>query len=757
MKSFDLNAEWRIVKDGVESTVDLPYDALNGSIRDYSCSFGGLNGYIPSASASLVKKLPAVKGRKIFLIINGTCGLGDVFINDERVGTLNSYAPCAFDVSDYFDCTVNILRIELYSSPALADKYEGLGIAGGVRLIQEDDVDIQADTLFVRTETSGDKVYAEASVNIVNDTDEPMKLVLDCAVTNARDKRCGKKQRKLYVRAHTEKTYTARVRIARAYEWTPSDPYMYNMTARIIFPDGSDKSVKTRFGIITRSINQTRGLYINRKQTKLFGAYLSNADAALGCASLYCNEKRRLSALKALGYNAVHFVKCPTEAALSACDDVGMYAFVDIFSHLKSGKTPIDGHIFFDGSDMPYADAVVATSIIALRNHPSVTIYGIADDVPECYDRNGGHRDIKYFAEYIKNLDDSRPVTVSAREFVPTRRELEHAGVRRAVDSDSAAINAGREHDLFDTLTSGAFDSVDVCGFNYLYPLYSTDRLKHERFILGSRTSAERAFESIDETEKYPHVIGDFCDCGMDYPGGGKLNEIYCTKGDLDAIGDEKPQGVYKRIIMGERGVAYITVLDPETDEPTPMWNWPRHLGQRVTVCVYTSGDVAALYLDGRLLGRKLAGKVNKHVATFNVDYYPGKLEAVCYFKGVECARTSLASASSPRAIRLTSPCKSLDATRGDVGFVHVEVCDKDGNLVPYAMRQLGITVTGGTLVSFINADPMLRKNSFDTCPAYGGRALAAIKPDGEGKTLVKVTGDGLLAAKITFKVKTDK
>ena len=139
-----------------------------------------------------------------------------------------------------------------------------------------------------------------------------------------------------------------------------------------------------------------------------------------------------------------------------------MYAFVDIFSHLKSGKTPIDGHIFFDGSDMPYADAVVATSIIALRNHPSVTIYGIADDVPECYDRNGGHRDIKYFAEYIKNLDDSRPVTVSAREFVPTRRELEHAGVRRAVDSDSAAINAGREHDLFDTLTSGAFDSVDV-------------------------------------------------------------------------------------------------------------------------------------------------------------------------------------------------------------------------------------------------------------------------------------------------------
>ena len=755
MKSLDLNADWSIIKGDSETIADLPYDAMNGAVRDFSCAFGALNGYIPADSVVLTKVLPKLDKVKAYLMVTGTLGYGDMYINDERVGVLNSYAPCVFEVTHFLDCSQNVLRIELYSSPAMNDKYVGLGIAGGVRLLVAESVDIQMDTLFVKTVGCGDKVYADVSVGVTNDGDEQVKLVLDCAVTNMRGKRCGKKQRKIVLRAGAEKTFNVKVRMTRAYEWTPSDPYMYNMTARIILPDGSDRTATTRFGVVTRTLNPSRGLYINRKNTKLFGAYLSHADAALGGVTPYCNEKRRFTALKALGYNAVHFVSCPTTATLDALDDVGMYAFVDIFSHLKSGKAPVDGHVFYDGCDTPYSDAVAATSVLLMRNHPCVTLYGVADNVPECYNRHDGHAEIKYFADFIKSLDDTRPVTVSSREFVPTHRELELAGVRRKIDSEAAAISVGREKDLFDILTAGAFGAVDVAGFNYLYPLYGTDKLKHDRLILGSRTDPERAFDSIDEAEKQPHVIGDFSDCGIDYPGGGKLNEIYRTDGDLDAICDEKPQGVYKRIVMGARKVAYIVVLDPETDEPVPVWNWPRHLGQPVTVKVYTSGDVAALYLDGRLIGRKLAGKVNKHIATFKTEYYPGKLEAVCFFKGTECARAQLVTANSPKTVRLTTQEKNLSLARGDVGFVHIDVCDRDGNLVPYAMRQLSVQVTGGTLVSFVNADPMLRKNSFDTCPAYGGKALAVVRPDkAESKTVVKITGDGLLAAKITFKIK---
>ncbi|MDE7464573.1 MAG: DUF4982 domain-containing protein, partial [Clostridiales bacterium] len=278
--------------------------------------------------------------------------------------------------------------------------------------------------------------------------------------------------------------------------------------------------------------------------------------------------------------------------------------------------------------------------------------------------------------------------------------------------------------------------------------------LKNGRLIVGSRTDAERAFESIDETEKSFLVIGDFCDCGMDYPGGGKLNEVLHASGDIDAIACEKIQGAYKRIILGARNEAFIAVLDPDTEEPVAMWNWPRYLGQTVTVRVYTSGDVAALYLNGKLVGRRLAGKINKHVAVFQTEYYPGTLDAICYFKGVECARARLKTAGSPKTVKLTAYEKNLSVSRGDVGFVTVDVCDRDGETVAYAMRNLTAQVEGAELVAFINADPMLRKIEHDVCPAYGGRALCVIKPTAEGKATVKVTGDGLAASRISFKVK---
>lgn len=749
MKSVDLNAKWHIDTEGDKLACDLPYDATAHAARDYTCAFGELNGYVPAAKATFTKELPAVRHGKAYICISGALGYGDVFVNGDVVGRLRGVYPHKFDVTGLLGGMHNELKLDLISVPGMSDKYVGLGIGGGVTLITENDLDIVHDSLFVTTETVGDKTYADIALTVVNDTDAAEKLTLDCALTNSRGKRCGKKQRKIFVRARSSKSFNVRVRINKAYEWTLSDPYVYTATATLLREDGKEDvgAAFTEFGIVSRALNPTRGLYINNKNTDLFGAYVSHADAILGGASVYSNEKRRFEALKTIGYNAVHFVECPSQAALKALDDIGMYAYVDLLGALSVGKAPLDAHIFGDVS-------AIEESVLALRNHPCVTIYGVADDVPECYGRNDGYAVIEEAVNIIKSFDETRPVTVSSREFVPTNQELENAGVRRRVDSETAAINAGREKDLFDTLTEPAFSAADVCGFNYLYPLYGSDKLKHNRLILGSRTDPERAFESIDETEKYMHVIGDFSDCGIDYPGGGRLNEVLCSRGDVDAIGDDKVQGAYKRIIMGGRNLAYIAVLDPDTDEPVAMWNWPRYLGKEVTVRVYTSGDVAALYLDGRLIGRKLAGKINRHIATFTTEYYPGTLEAVCYFKGVECARTRLKTAGSPKSIRLTAYDKSLSLSRGDVGFAYADVCDREGNLVPYAMRTLVAQVTGAELVGFVNGDPMLRKTSFDSCPAFGGRAMLAIRPLEEGKAVVKVTGDGLLASKISFKVK---
>ncbi len=749
MKSVDLNSNWNVSVGDERFDCELPYDVTAHAARDYSCAFGALNGYIPAEKATFTRALPTVKGTLCEIYLHGVCGYGEAYVNDKSVGKLNCgfgpyVLPC--DLSG----ARNVLRIELYTSPEMSDKYLGLGISDGVRLnVPEANAAYGIAFPFVKTSVVGDKTYAETEVEMYNNTDRPLKFLLECVATNVRGKRAGKKQRKVVLKANQNKVISVPVRIGNPYEWSPSDPYTYTMTATLVPENGEACATSTRFGIVSRSLNKTRGLYVNNNKTLLFGAYLSHADAAIGAVSLYCNEKRRLLALKETGYNAVHFVGCPSQAALDACDDVGMYAFVDLFAHLAEAKSPL-GNIFTDH------DRNIFYALQALRNHPSVVMYGIADDVPECYNRYGGHEVLRYIAEQIRSVDDTRPVTVSTRELVPTRSELESVGCKKTTfDNPAEAINAGREKGLFDEVTSGAFRAMDVCGFNYLYPLYDTDFIRHDRLIVGSRTSSERAFDSIDATEKNDRVIGDFNDCGMDFPGGGKFGEIITTYGDVDAIGCAKPQSVYKRVLLGERGIAYIVVRDPDNDEPVHMWNWPRYLGQKVKVEVYTSGDVVALYLDGRIVGRRLAGKINKHIATFNIDYYPGTLEAVAYFKGSECARGVLKSAGSPKTVRLSSFEKNLSVGRHDLGFVYVEVCDRDGELVPYAMRSLTATVTGGELVTFINADPLLRKNAFDDCLAYGGRALAVIKPDpGETKAVVKISGDGLQSTRISFKIK---
>ncbi|MCH5154589.1 MAG: DUF4982 domain-containing protein [Clostridiales bacterium] len=753
MKSVELNSNWNVTVGEETVACNLPYDATAGAARDYACSFGNLNGYIPSEHAVFTRSLPQVKEGNglVDIKITGVCGYGEAFVNDKSIGLLNGgFAPHVFEAD--LSGARNTLKLVLTTTPEMSDKYLGLGIAGGVELITAEGIPYGVDYPFVKTAVVGDRVYADTEVTVFNNGDKPQKLILECTVLSARGKRAGKKQRKLYIRAGQHKTVSVRVRIVNAYEWSPDDPYMYTMSARLFSAteESEPSTVTTRFGVVSRMLSPTRGMYINNRKTLLMGAYLSHADVALGAVSLYCNERRKLEGLKEIGYNAVHFVGCPAAATLDACDDVGMYAFVDLFPALSEPKAPLGG-VF---CDRRYYS--VFPKIAELRNHPSVTVYGVADDIAECYNRYDGHELIRAIADRIREIDNTRPITVSTRERVPSADELLQVGSRKTVfNSDADAINAGREKNLFDELTAGAFEAVDICGFNYLYSMYETELNKRNRLVLGSRTDSAHAFDSLDATEKNDRVIGDFNECGIDYPGGGKLNEIIVTFGDLDAIGCEKPQSVYKRILLGEKGIAYIVVRDPSTGEPMHMWNWPRHLGQKVDVEVYTSGDVVALYLDGRIVGRKLAGKVNRHIAKFSVDYYPGTLEAVAYFKGTECARSTLKSASSPKMIKLSAYSKNLSISRGDVGFVYIDVCDRDGELVPYAMRELSVSVTGGELVSLINADPMLRKNSFDSCPAYGGRALAVIRPDpAEVKAVVKVTGDGLLASRVSFKIK---
>ena len=65
-----------------------------------------------------------------------------------------------------------------------------------------------------------------------------------------------------------------------------------------------------------------------------------------------------------------------------------------------------------------------------------------------------------------------------------------------------------------------------------------------------------------------------------------------------------------------------------------PHWNWPERVGQVTPVHVYTSGDEAELFLNGKSLGRKKKGQYEYRLRWDDVKYQPGELKVVAYKNG---------------------------------------------------------------------------------------------------------------------------
>ena len=60
---------------------------------------------------------------------------------------------------------------------------------------------------------------------------------------------------------------------------------------------------------------------------------------------------------------------------------------------------------------------------------------------------------------------------------------------------------------------------------------------------------------------------------------------------------------------------------EPPTVHILPHWNWPDRVGKVVPVFVYTNGDSAELFLNGKSLGRRAKGEVAKN----SVDFAGGR------------------------------------------------------------------------------------------------------------------------------------
>jgi beta-galactosidase len=208
--------------------------------------------------------------------------------------------------------------------------------------------------------------------------------------------------------------------------------------------------------------------------------------------------------------------------------------------------------------------------------------------------------------------------------------------------------------------------------------------------------------------------------------------------------------------IPKDRYYLYRSYWAPEkkTIHILPHWNWPERLGKNTPVYVYTNGDSAELFLNGKSLGKRAkdpkAEVVRDRYALrwLDVPYQPGELKAVAYQNGRELGTATVRTAGEPATLRLTPDRATLKADGEDLSFVLVEAVDKDGNLCPLAMNEVKFEITGpATNAGVSNGDHHFPAEFVtDRVALFYGKAMLIVRTsDGrKGNIQITASSDGL-------------
>ena len=189
-----------------------------------------------------------------------------------------------------------------------------------------------------------------------------------------------------------------------------------------------------------------------------------------------------------------------------------------------------------------------------------------------------------------------------------------------------------------------------------------------------------------------------------------------------------------------------------------PHWNWPERAGQVTPVHLYTSGDEAELFLNGKSLGRKKRGPRDYRLRWDDVLYQPGTLRAVAYKDGKPWAEDTVRTTGAAAKLQLSADRSTLRADGDDLSFVTVAIADKDGRPVPRTSNRVTFRLAGpGEIVATDNGDP----TSFESFQspqrnAFNGLALAIVRTRAgqPGKLVLTATAEGLESAKVTLESK---
>jgi beta-galactosidase len=270
----------------------------------------------------------------------------------------------------------------------------------------------------------------------------------------------------------------------------------------------------------------------------------------------------------------------------------------------------------------------------------------------------------------------------------------------------------------------------------------------YELYAVDFGSSADKVFSALD---RHPFVAGEFVWNGFDYIG--EPTPYYEARssytGIIDLAGFKK-----------DRFYLYQSHWRPELPmvHILPHWNWPDRIGLITPVHVFTSGDEAELFLNGKSLGRKVKGQYEYRLRWDSVRYEPGELKVISYKNGNKWAEETVKTTGTLSQLAIETDRNEIQADGKDLAFITVKITDQNGLTVPIANNQIEFSIEGsGEIVATDNGDPTnMVAFPAKTREAFNGLCLVIVRSKAgvKGNITIKAKSVGLAAAYLTISSK---
>ena len=764
------NGQETMLNDSQWRSLDLPHDwSIEGQFnKDNPATPGG--GALPGGIGWYRKtfNLPdAEEGRLVFIDFDGVYRNSEVWINGHYLGKRPyGYISFRYELTPFlkYGKENNVLAVKVDNSQQPNSRwYSGSGIYRNVWLVTTENIFVDYWGTHIITPVVSQqsaKVIVQTKVRNTSAKNQPISL--KTMIVDKDGKEIAVVETKQNIQKESTNEIAQSLAVTNPSLWSIENPYLYKVITLVECGGKVCDNYQTSLGIRSFVFDIAKGFLLNGKHVKINGV-CNHHD--LGCFGAAVNRRalqRQLEILKEMGVNGIRTShNPPAPELLDLCDKMGFIVMDEAFDMWKKGKTKFDYSLDWDA----WHQRDLQDMVLRDRNHPSVFIWSIGNEVSEQWDKKDSSGGIiaRELCSIVRKLDGTRPITSNCNEPSPDNTILKNG----SLDMIGFSYHIENYADVSKNFPGKPFiGSETVSSINsrgcYDMPSDSIRRWPSRWDVALTTGNTDLSCSAYDncsvpwgstheETwkliKKSDFVSGQYIWTGFDYLGE-PTPYPWPARSSYFGIVD----------LAGFPKDAYYMYQSEWTKKPVlhlfPHWNWKD--GQTIDVWAYSNCEEVELFLNGISLGTKKKNADDLHFM-WRLKYLPGTLKAIGRTGGKEILTQEIKTAGTAAKIILEADRNIISANGKDLSFVTIKVVDNQGTLVPHADNLIHFNIAGEGTIAGVDNGSETSDESFKVNyrKAFNGKCLVVVQShEKAGIITLHAVSDNLPDASLRIKTR---